>query len=425
MKTRISAFAALLAFTPAAFCQANSPDQSLPRTGTKPITPTVSANYGKLPLSFEANQGQADPRAKFLSHGNGYSLLLTDTAAVLELSKPDPASQGPSTPKIAGMSPVALARARRPVAMKTDVVRMELSGARHHSPVVGDDPLPGKSNYFVGNDSAKWHTNIPTYAKVKYNGVYPGVDLVYYGNQQQLEYDFVVAPGATARLVKLHFSGATQLQLSSDGDLAVIAKNGKIAFHKPVIYQEKDGQRQPVEGNFTLLAKNTVGFEIGDYDHRRELIIDPVLAYSTYLTTGTANALAVGMAIDSAGDVFIAGPGIGSPATNGSYRNGSGGGLISVIKVNPAGTGLVYSAIFGGTTVTENYQVDAVSAIAVDSAGNAYVTGQAGTTDYPVTSGAYQTVNHRDHDRLADWKPHDRSLLSGKHNLCRQQRFRR
>jgi hypothetical protein len=401
MKTRIFAFAALLVITPAAFCQAHSQEQGPPQPGTKTTPPAVSANFGKLPLSFEANQGQADPAVKFLSHGNGYSLLLTDSAAVLELSKPDPATQT-RTMKAMGMNPSTLARARRPVALKTDVVRMELPGAQQNAPVGGTEQLPGKSNYFVGKDPAKWHTNVPTYAKVRYSGVYPGVDLVYYGNQRQLEYDFVIAPGASTKPVKLHFAGASQLKLDSNGDLAVIAKNGEIAFHKPVVYQEKDGQRQPVDGRFTLLAGKTVGFQLGEYDHSRELVIDPVLAYSTYLS-GSFSDYIVAIAADGESNVYAASV-AGStdfPFTTGAYRTkGVGTGrlatsVIAVTKFNPAGSGLVYSTFFGGSGTNNGTTVrgDNISSIAVDSSGAAYLTGYAASLDFPLTPGAFDTDN--------------------------------
>src|SRR5580698_599104 len=186
----------------------------------------LAKNYGNLPLSFEANQGQAGAKVRFLSRGNGYSLLLTDSAAVLALTKHDPQ---PGRPGQAGQKPQPLNRAN-----KTDIVRMELAGAIPNLQVAGADPLPGKANYFIGSDPSRWHSNVPTYGQVKYTGVYPGVDLVYYGNQRQLEYDFVVAPGADTKPIRLQFEGAKSLKLASNGDLSVSATDGEITFHKPV-----------------------------------------------------------------------------------------------------------------------------------------------------------------------------------------------
>ena len=179
----------------------------------------LTQNYGRIPLSFEANQGQSDKTAKFLSNGSGYSLFLTDSSAVLALTKPEVSSAKPGLAARKGLKPPSPHPAR-----KTDVIRMELAGANRATQVAGVDPLPGTANYFIGNDPSKWHSGVPTYAKVKYAGVYPGIDLVYYGNQRQLEYDFVVAPGASAKPIRLHFAGAKKLDLSNDGELTVSAR---------------------------------------------------------------------------------------------------------------------------------------------------------------------------------------------------------
>jgi hypothetical protein len=412
----------------------------------------LAADYGKLPLSFEANQGQTDSHVKFLSRGNGYSLFLTDKAAVLELTKNEPSKAENFKSAARAKSTVAAKEPAKP--RKTDVIRMELAGASQSAQVTGTEQLPGTANYFIGNDSSKWHTNVPTYAKVKYAGVYPGVDLVYYGNQSQLEYDFVVAPKADPKTVQLHFAGADKLKLAADGDLIVAAKDGEIAFHKPVVYQALNGQRQTVDGSFTLLAKNTVGFTLGSYDRSRELVIDPTLAYSTYFgsqtgiagiaadaegntyltggsyglsgTTGpyhffiakmnpqgsalvytailgseVSDAGANGIAVDASGNVYLAGSTFGSdyPVTSGAFQQTArglvnGGTNAFVTKLNPTGTALVYSTYLGGSDASgEDGNGDVGNAIAVDGSGNAYVTGTAWSADFPVTQGAFQTKN--------------------------------
>ena len=365
----------------------DAPPSHFLSSAPKPAHATPSADYGKLPLSFEANQGQSDPQVKFLARGNGYSLFLTDSAAVLTLTKGNRPSEklGPG---------LAAGKNSKPEtqAAKTDVVRMELSGANPGLRVSGADQLAGKANYFIGTDPTKWHPNVPTYAQVKYIGVYPGIDLVYYGNQRQLEYDFVVAPGANARPVRLHFAGASKLKLNPDGDLTVIAKDGQIAFHKPVIYQTVDGQRQAVQGDFTLLAGNAVGFHLGAYDHDRELVIDPVLAYATYLG-GSAADEAFAIAVDGAGDAYITGNAVSLnfPTTGDAYQtvNNAGiNGTAFVTKLNPAGSALIYSTYLGGTSY------DFGTGIAVDANGNAYVVGSTASSDFPVTSNAFQKVNH-------------------------------
>ena len=363
----------------------------------------LNAVYGKLPLSFEANQGQSDPQVRFTSRGNGYALFLTDKEAVLALTKRDATDKKLDRKAGLGKPSLSPAKDARLNLAKTDVVRMELAGASDGLRVSGAEQLPGRANYFIGNDPAKWHSNIPIYGKVRYSGVYPGVDLVYYGNQQQLEYDFVVAPGASPNPVRLRFAGAEKLQLNADGDLKVVARNGEIAFHKPVVYQMKDGQRQPVQGHFAVLAKNTVGFALGGYDQSRELVIDPTLAYSTYLggsgrgfpfSNGYGDS-ARGIAVDASGHAYVAGVTYSAdfPLTSGAFQkvNNSHTSIpftAFVTKLNLAGSALYYSTYLGGSVY------DVATAIAVDSGGHAYVTGYTGSSDFPVTIGAFQSVNN-------------------------------
>ena len=345
------------------------------------------ANYGKLPLSFEANQGQTDAQVRFLSRGQGYSLFLTDREAVLALRKPgnrEGASRGYSMP---GGRPRV-----NPDSTKTDVVRMQLAGVDPGLRVTGSEKLPGTANYLIGNDPAQWHNNVPTFSKVKYTAVYPGVDLIYYGNQQRLEYDFIVAPNADTKLIRLRFKGANKLKLDRRGDLEIIAKSGEIAFHKPVIYQKIAGRREPVEGRFTLQADDTVGFTVGDYNPALQLIIDPVLVYSTYLGGSTEDS-ASAVAIDSGGDAYVAGVSYSSnfPVTTGAFQTGNDKAstvmTAFVAKLNPTGTGLIYATYLGGSTN------DDADAIAVDANGNAYVAGETQSADFPVTSGSFQHTN--------------------------------
>ncbi|AXC10321.1 Cell surface protein [Acidisarcina polymorpha] len=357
----------------------------------------IKADYSKLPLSFEANQGQTDPRVRFASRGHGYSLFLTDSEAVLALTKRDATHLKTSW-----------------AAVKTDVIRMQLAGASRQLRVEGADAFPGKVNYFIGKDPANWHRNVPTFAKVKYRGVYPGVDLVYYGNQRQLEYDFVVAPGADPKVVRLRFAGASKLKLDSDGDLNIVAKNGAVVFHKPVVYQVKDGERERIDGRFQLLAKNTVDFQLGAFDPSRELVIDPTVAYSTYLG-GNGNDSDEGGFPDSPGDsvrqvvvdaegyTYVTGTAssLNFPVTKDAFQKTNS--IVNpddpsnheafITKLNPAGSALVYSTYFGGTGT--DYIGGDISQIAVDASGNVYATGQVNTLDFPTTPGAYDRVANK------------------------------
>jgi hypothetical protein len=275
-----------------------------------------------------------------------------------------------------------------------DVIRMELVGANPKTRVEGADPLPGKANYFIGNDPAKWHTGVLTYAKVRYASVYPGIDLVYYGNQRQLEYDLVVAPGANTGKVRLRFEGAKRLALTPSGDLEVIGQNGRIMFHAPVAYQLVDGRRRDVRGGFTLLHDDQVQFSVAKYNREQVLVIDPVLTYSTYFGDfSSSNTIAV----DAQGNAYIAGSAGSSnfPSITGSYNTGQNSCCAFVTKFNPSGSSLVYAAFFGGTSFPYIYNdPDTVTAIAIDSSGEVYATGFAYSTNFPVTNGAFQTINN-------------------------------
>src|SRR5204862_3601424 len=197
------------------------------------------------------------------------------------------------------------------------VVRMALDGANAPSRIVGMAPLSGKSNYLIGNDPAKWHRNVPQFAQVRYDSVYPGIDLVYYGNQGRVEYDFKVAPGADPKQIALRFRGPEKMKLTSAGDLVLTTTAGDVRLEAPRVYQEIGEDQRPVSGRFVFREKNQVGFELGAYDHSRTLIIDPVLTYSTYLggsgnegcfaVTGAVKSGCPAIAVDSAGNAYVAG----------------------------------------------------------------------------------------------------------------------
>lgn len=360
----------------------NSPVASAARTASAAKAAAV-VSYAKLPLSFEANQGQRDPQVRFASRGDGYSLLLTDSAAILALSKSPMAAPGHSI-----ISPGKRSfNDRRPDA--PDILRMEVKGGSRSVQVMGEKSLPGTANYFIGNDPAKWHPNIPTYAKVRYKQIYPGVDLTYYGNQQQLEYDFIIAPGGDPTPVRLHFKGATKLSLDAEGDLTVSALSGNLTFHKPIIYQVQNGQRQLVDGGFRLVARNNVSFQLGNYDHKRELVIDPTLAYSSYLG-GASDTSGNAIAVDSSGNAYVTGSasGVGLAVTQKAFQGSPHSTFTAFVsKLNTTGDALLYSTYLGGS------EYDFANSIAVDAAGDAFITGAATSTNFPVTDDAYQKVN--------------------------------
>ncbi len=337
----------------------------------------VRAAYAQLPLIFEPNQGQSDAQVKFLARGAGYGLFLTQDSAVLSL-------QHASAGKLDGA-----------------VLRMDLAGSNGARAIAGMDLLPGSSSYFIGNDPSKWHSHIPQFAQVRYSAVYPGIDLIYYGRQGQLEYDFRVAPGSNPSQVKLHFSGAENLTQASNGDMVLATKSGDVRLHVPEIYQQAGTRHQSVDGHYVLLGQNDLEFAVGAYDHSRELVIDPVLTYSTYLggsgneactaILGTATPVpgCPSIAVDAISNVYIASisnsadfPNPTAPPTLNGTAN------VAISKINIAATGatqLVNSIFLGGNGT------DIPAGIAVDSSFRVIVAGTTSSTNFPVIN-AYQSA---------------------------------
>lgn len=349
-----------------------------PITTTNPGTRLDEA-YGKLPLSFEANQGQTDPRVSFLSRGNGYCLFLTPTEAVLTLS-------GSVNDKPAGEMPSSADQAKkREAGPATAVLRIRMKGSNPEATASGMDQLPGKTNYYFGNDPGKWRADVPTYAKVKYGDVYPGIDLIYYGNQRQFEYDYVVSPGADPSIITLAFEGAEKVSTNDNGDIMLNTAGGSVIQRAPTIYQEIDGARKEVSGRYVLKGRNEASFEIGEYDKGHSLVIDPLLSYSTYLG-GSGTDKAYDIAVDASGNAFITGYTLSSnfpkallPPSSSDIHE------VFVSKMNPAGSGLLYSTYVGGSSEDE------AASIAVDTSGNAYITGYTNSTDFPIKA-PYQST---------------------------------
>ena len=410
------------------------PDRQVSAPPTK-IQPKLVASYGKLPLSFEANQGQTGARVRFLAHGGGYTIFLTADEAVLTLKKSSVVSgQSSVAPTFrsararvaptfrsadAGLKSAATASVGKPTTdngprTTGSVLRMKLVGANAKATVTGAEELPGKSNYFIGNDPKKWRTNVPSYAQVKYEGVYPGVDLVYYGNQRQLEYDFVVGPGADPNQIKLSFAGAEGMRVdAASGDLVLEVGDDEVRFQKPAVYQPAvtaayDRRRRSqsaataeLDGTFVLASNNQVAFRVAGYDPKRALVIDPVLTYSTYLG-GSTHDEGFGIAVDAAGSAYVTGLTYSTdfPTTAGAFQttNGAasnGGYNAFVAKLNSAGSALVYSTYLGGSGEVPSGQMlggDWGQGIAVDSSGNAYVTGVTTSTNFP-TVNPFQATN--------------------------------
>ena len=262
---------------------------------------------------------------------------------------------------------------------------MELTGSNRDAHVIGEELQPGKSNYFRGRDPAQWRTNVPTYGRVRYRQVYAGIDLVYYGNQRRLEYDFVVAPGADPKAIRLAFQGAERLFVDPDGNLVLKLQDGHLTLHRPVAYQEINGSRHTVNSAFEMLAANGVGFSLGPYDQSRPLIVDPVIGYSSYLGGGS-DETPYAIAVDSAGNAYVTGLTYSAsfPTTAGAFQETGIGADAFVTKLNASGSGLVYSTYISGS------HIEWGTGIAVDPSGNAFVAGKTFSSDFPTTVGAYE-----------------------------------
>jgi Beta-propeller repeat len=317
----------------------------------------VKESYSKIPLSFVPNQGQADKNVKFTSRGNGYSLALAPAAFVVQ--------------------------------SRQSVLRATLLGANATAKLTGVERLVTTTNYFIGSDPRRWKTNIPNYAKVKYSGVYPGVDLVFYGKQNLIEYDFIVSPGADPQLIAIAFEGITGMRVDEKGDLLLRTEAAEIRQSQPVVYQQINNSRRIIPASYVINDKNQVAFQIANYDRSKPLVIDPTLAFSTYVGgSGTEQAEAI--AVDTAGNAYITGNTTSTnfPTTPGAFdtQKTNLDNDVFVTKLNATGTALIYSTYFGGSNR------EAGNDIAIDSAGNAYVIGLTESADIPTTPGAFRST---------------------------------
>ncbi|HEV8370781.1 MAG TPA: SBBP repeat-containing protein [Pyrinomonadaceae bacterium] len=334
--------------------------------------------YGKLPLRFELNQGQTDSSVKFLSRGHGYTLFLTESEATVSLQR-QPTENGK---------------------VQTAVLRMKLVGAQPNLRPQAQDLLVGKINYLIGNDKKQWHSNIPTYRKVSYQEAWKGIDMVWHGRQRELEYDFVVRPGGDVSQIRLAFEGAQNLRLETSGSLVAQTDAGEVKQQAPVIYQDSERGRQIIQGNYVLRSSNEIGFEVGDYDRTKPLVIDPILVYSTYLG-GNGSDEAFGIAVDNSGQAYVVGR-TGSknfPLRN-AFQSDNVGNVAFVTKLNAAGSDIVYSTFLGDDSGfchgSDNFLIcgTQAQAVAVGTGGEAVVTGavinEENESTFPVTENAFQ-----------------------------------
>lgn len=357
--------------------------QDRPGRGTTDLLKDqVAKNLARAPLSFQPNLGQTDSRVRFLSRANGYNLFLTATGAVFDLPTASARSADRTSQSF---------RATKSSAEATRVsIEMELVGAEPGSKFEPQDALPGKVNYFIGKDPEKWQTNVPTYQRISQANVYAGINVSYYGTGEETEYDFVVNPGSDPKMIRLGFKGASNVRVDKAGDLLLQLEGGVLKQRKPVAYQNIDGRRREVTASYIMLKRNEVGFEIGEYDSTRPLVIDPVLLYSTYLGgTGVDEIVRV---TTNSSSVFVSGTtnsAIAFPATPGAYQTSFGGPIGNdafVARLDQSSTpAFTYITYLGGSGNDFAY------GIAADEANNAYVAGDTWGGGFPTTPGSFRS----------------------------------
>ena len=317
----------------------------------------------RQPMSFEANRGQADSDVRFVGRGEGFALLLKPNEAVLSLrnrkQRPGLGSQNAPEPNNESSA--------------SSLLSMKLEGAYSTPLISGEQRQEVRANYFIGNDPDKWIRGVETYSRVSYSGVYRGVDLVFYGNQRQLEYDFTVAPGTDPEAIRLRFEGADDLELSAAGALILHTAAGAVRHDRPVAYQESAGSRQSVPAEFRRLDDGTIGFQVGVYDRERPLVIDPVLVYSTYVGGGADDSCR-GIATDSAGNAYVIGDSFSSDFLRQASPTNSD---IFIGKLASNGLLLTYT-FFGGS------KNDFATGLTVDASANIYLCGSTESADFPV-----------------------------------------
>jgi len=347
--------------------------------GVVSAQPQVSVTTGltSMPLTFTENQGQWDDQVKFRANGGGAAMWFTSGGAYYQFTR---------RVRVAGGVNLLL-RDSEPDEVETMMIGVSFVGANPNPRVVGENLTKYKCNYFIGNDPSKWQTDVPNYRTVVYEDIYPGIDLKYYGNGTQMEYDFVVPPFADYSQIKIRYDGSLSMSVSPSGELVIRTKWGTVVEQRPVVYQVVNNLRVPVEAEYLLKGDNCFGFQItGDYDRSLPLVIDPILTYSTYLGGDDAES-GSGIAVDGSGCAYITGTTYSTDfPTKNPYQTYEEANAIAVFvtKLGGSGDGLVYSTYLGGGNL------DAGHDITVDGSGCAYVAGRTSSIDFP-TLNPYQT----------------------------------
>lgn len=323
--------------------------------------PNKQNTLGQLPLFFEENIGQTDKQVKFLTRGPGYTMFLTQEEAVIKFRSDDKDSN-------------------------PEVLTLKMNGAEERARVSGIQELPAKANYLKGGDPKKWRTGVSTFQKVKYEDLYPGIDVVYYGNQGRLEYDFIVEPGADYKTISMTFQGSKDVRIDKEGSLVIRTEKAEVIQKAPFVYQEINGQRKEIASNY-VIKENRVGFEVAAYDTQRPLVIDPILLYGSYVG-GSSYEGVNNLAVASNGRLVLAGDtaSLDFPTNSPLYAANQGNTDVFVMEFKANGRSLEYSTYIGGISR------DRAFAVATADDGSTYVTGESLSSDFPVTAGAYQAT---------------------------------
>ncbi|HEV8426967.1 MAG TPA: SBBP repeat-containing protein [Pyrinomonadaceae bacterium] len=353
--------------------RATAPAKDKKSTSPNQLQLKAAENYGKLPLSFESNEGQSAEAVKFLSRAKGYTLFLTPTEAVFSLRS-------------------------RQKESNSSALRMKLVGADAKAQLSGEQELQGKVNYLLGNDRSKWRTGIPTFRKIHYDDVWSGVDMIWYGTQTELEYDFILKPGSDVSTVRVAFEGAEKMRIDEQGNLMITSNGEEVRHSAPVIYQEQEGGRTSIPGKYVIKAANEIGFEVGDYDHSKPLVIDPVLIYSSYIG-GSSNDEGFTVAANANGEAYVAGETSSDASTfplEDAFQSSQPATVAFITRMNANGTGILYSTLLGDANgfCTLDVCGTEIRGIAVASNGTISITGATvndnNESDYPVTDNAFQ-----------------------------------
>ncbi|MFQ5481774.1 MAG: SBBP repeat-containing protein [Nitrospinaceae bacterium] len=346
------------------------------RTST-PAPGPPQALFRRLPLHFEPNAGQADAKVRFLTRGHGFGLYLTPEAMLLVLNGPQPEAEDAAT---ASPEPTG--------------IRISWPGAQPGRPEPLA-PLPGKINYLLGNRPDRWRTGLPTYSRIRYPDLYPGVDLLVYGDRGKPKYDFIVHPGAHPSIIRLAYAEVEGLSLDPAGNLHLKTTAGEVTQPAPVIYQEIGGVRVLRSGRYVLHGNRGVGFEMDAYDAAHPLVIDPIIVERTYATFfgGMNTEIGASLTLDSGGNIYLAGQTQSTDLpTQNPLQGGFGGGASDafVAKLNAQGDTLVYATYLGGS------RLDEALAIGLDASGQAYVTGRTDSTDFPTRNPVQGSLKSKD-----------------------------